>query len=184
MQGYHIIRDIGKIKNYLSKNDLKTLINSFVISRLDMGNSLLFGIPAYELNRLQKLQNSCARLIYGLKRSANVSNLFLELHWLPIRARIIFKIVCFVYKCLHSMAPVYLSSLLEIKNDTNLTLVKPRSTRIYGDRAFSSCGPALWNALPLTVRQIPTLDNFKRHVKHHLFSNFNNYIQVLHQYRC
>ena len=66
-KGYHIIRDIGKIKKFLSKNDLKTLMNSFVISRLDMGNSLLFGIPAYELNRLQKLQNSSARLIYGLK---------------------------------------------------------------------------------------------------------------------
>ena len=183
-QGYHMIRDIGKIKKYLSKNDLKTLINSLMISRIDMGNSLLFGITSYELNRLQKLQNSCARLIYGLRRSANVSNLFHELHWLPIRARIVFKVACFVYKCLHGMAPVYLSSLLEIKNDTNLTLVRPRCFSTYGDRAFSRCGPALWNALPLTVRQCPTLDNFKRHLKHHLFSNFNNYIQVLHQYRC
>ena len=119
-------------------------MNSFVISRLDMGNSLLFGIPAYELNRLQKLQNSCARLISGLKRSANVFNLFHELHWLIIKARIIFKVVCFVYKCLHSMAPVYLV-IIRDKNDTDLTQVKPRSSRTHGYRAFSSCGPVLWN---------------------------------------
>ena len=43
-QGYHMLRDFGKIKKYLSKNDLKTLINSLMISRIDMGNSLLYGI--------------------------------------------------------------------------------------------------------------------------------------------
>ena len=155
-----------------------------MILRIDMGNSLLYGITGYELNRLQKLQNSCARLIYGLRRSANVSNMLHELHWLPIRARIVFKVTCFVYKCIHGMAPVYLSSLLEYKNHSNLTLARARCLTTYGDRAFSSCGPALWNALPLSVRQCQSLDLFKRQLKTHLFSNYNNYIQVLHQYRC
>ena len=183
-QGYQTIRDIGKIKKYLSKNDVQTLITQLVISRIDLYNSLLFGISSQELYRLQKLQNACTRLIYGLCKSAHVSDLFQELHWLPVRSRIIFKIVCFVYKCLHNIAPSYLSSLLEIDRNTDCTLIVPRRFHKCGDRAFSSCGPALWNACPLEVRQCTTFDNFKRQLKHHLFSNFNNYIQALHRYRC
>ena len=182
--GYQFIRDIGKIRHYLSTNDLKTLVNSFIISRLDTCNSLLYGISTKELNRLQRLQNSCARLIFGLRKSASVSNIFHEFHWLPIKNRILFKILCFVFKCIHNQAPVYLTSLLQINNQENITLAIPRRLHSIGDRAFSSCGPALWNALPVDIRQIPTLSKFKSQLKHLLFSNVDNYIQVLNRYRC
>ena len=155
-----------------------------MISKIDTCSSLFYGISKYELSRVQKLQNSCARLIFGLRRFDHVTPIFQELHWLPIRARIIFKIICFVFKCLHSMAPVYLQSLLHISNADDLTLSVPRRNTSFGDRAFSTCGPALWNFLPSNIKQIPTFDRFKRQLKHHLFTNFNNFIQVLNRYRC
>ena len=182
--GYQLIKDIGKIRRYLSSNDLKTLINSFMISRIDTCNSLYYGISAHELKRLQMLQNSCARLIFGLRRFDHVTPLFQDLHWLPIRARIVYKIICFVFKCLHDTAPVYLKSLLHIHNADNMTFSIPRRNFSIGDRAFSTCGPALWNSLPLGIKQIPTFDKFKGQLKHHLFTNFENFIQVLNRYRC
>ena len=182
--GYQLIKDIGKIRRYLSSSDLKTLINSFMISRIDTCNSLYYGISSYELNRLQMIQNSCARLIFGARKFEHVTPLFQDLHWLPIRARIVYKIICFVFKCLHDTAPVYLKSLLHIRNADNLTLYIPRRNCSIGDRAFSTCGPALWNALPLYIKQVPTFDRFKGQLKHHLFTNFDNFIQVLNRYRC
>ncbi|KAK5916409.1 hypothetical protein CgunFtcFv8_011396 [Champsocephalus gunnari] len=41
--------------------------------------------------------------------------------------------------------------------------------RTFGDRAFSVAAPTLWNALPAEIRNIPTLDAFKRALKSHLF---------------
>lgn len=182
--GYKLIKDIGKVRRYLSSNDLKTLINSFTISRIDTCNSLYYGISSSELNRLQMLQNSCARLIFGRRKFDHVTPLFKDLHWLPIRARIVYKIICFVFKCLHDTAPVYLKSLLHIHNVDNLTLSIPRRNSSIGDRAFSTCGPALWNSLPFCIKQIPTFERFKGQLKHHLFTNFDDFIQVLNRYRC
>ena len=182
--GYQLIKDIGKVRRYLSTHDLKTLINSFMISRIDTCNSLYYGISSCELNRLQMLQNSCARLIFGLRKFDHVTPLFNELHWLPVRARIVYKIICFVFKCLHGTAPVYLQSLLHIHNVDNLSFTIPRRNSSIGDRAFSTCGPALWNSLPFCIKQIPTFERFKGQLKHHLFTNFDNFIQVLNRYRC
>ena len=45
----------------------QTLVVSLVLSRLDYGNAVLLGLPAYLLNRLQSVLNAAARLIFGLR---------------------------------------------------------------------------------------------------------------------
>ena len=80
---YKQVRNIGKVRRYLTIDEIKTLVHAFVISRLDNCNSLLYGISECEIQRLQRLQNSCARLIYGKNKFDHVSSLFYELHWLP-----------------------------------------------------------------------------------------------------
>ena len=64
-QSYKLLSNIGTIRKYLTVSDVRCLVNAIIVSRLDNCNSLLYGIPEYEINRLQKLQNSCARLIYS-----------------------------------------------------------------------------------------------------------------------
>ena len=59
---------IGKIKRYLSKDQLKSLIQAFVISKLDMNNSMLIGSPAVLTKKLQSVQNAAAKLVCGLNR--------------------------------------------------------------------------------------------------------------------
>ena len=65
-QAYKQIYNIGQIRKYLTVEDLRTLVQSLIVSKLDNCNSLLYGITDYEMSRLQKLQNSCARLIRGM----------------------------------------------------------------------------------------------------------------------
>ena len=182
-QGYKLLRNIAGIRKYLSQDHIITLIHSLVVSKIDNCNSILYGANASEISRLQRFQNACARFIYGKKKRDHVSPLLQELHWLPIKQRIIFKILCIVFKSFHNMSPTYISELLIPIKENSTLLQIPRSNSTYGDRAFSSYAPKLWNALPLELRNICTLETFKSHVKHHLFTSFQVYISKAFMYR-
>ena len=68
------IRSVGRIRKYLSLYGLKILVNALFISRLDYNcNCLLYGIPKYQTDKLQRIQNTAAHLVIGLKRSDHVT---------------------------------------------------------------------------------------------------------------
>ena len=182
-QGYHLLRNLAGIRKYLSTDDMKSLVNAIVVAKVDNCNSLLPGISSYDLHKLQKFQNSCARLIYGKRKYDHVSGLLKELHWLPSEARIYYKVLCYVFKSIHGLAPKYLSDLINIKRAHNLSLEVPRSFTKFGDRAFSRAGPRLWNALPGDLRMIRSLDSFKAQLKHHFYSSFTQYKSNVNIYR-
>ena len=135
-----------------------------MIGKVDNCNSLLYGISAYDTDRLQKFQNSCACVIYKRKYE-HVSVILRELHWLPSEARTYVKLLC----C------VYLSELMVIRRESDLSLSVPRVFTRMGDRAFSVAGPRLWNALPVEIRKLDTLSKFKSQLKHLFFSSFQHY---------
>ena len=62
------------------------------MSHLDYGNSLLYGISEQLLTKLQRVQNAAARVILGYAKHDHITPGLIELHWLPIRFRISFKI--------------------------------------------------------------------------------------------
>ena len=82
------IRSIGRIRKHLSKNSLKRLVNALVISRLDYSNSLLYGVPKYELEKLQRVQNTAARLYTWTSKFDHITPALKDLHWLPIATQI------------------------------------------------------------------------------------------------
>ena len=89
----------------------KTLVSAFVLSRHDYCNSLLSGCPKHLLEKLQKVQNSAARLVRKAHKRDNVSPLLRTLHWLPIPARIEYKLSTLCHSFFSDTAPVYLSDL-------------------------------------------------------------------------
>ena len=107
------IRSIGRIRKYLPYDGLKMLLNHLVISRFDYYNSLLYGIPKYQKDKLQRIQNTAARLVTGSRRSDHITPILKDLHWLPVEERINFKILLITYKILHGQSPKYLESLIE-----------------------------------------------------------------------
>ena len=60
---YFTIRNIGKIKNLLSYNACSTIIHALISCQLDDCNSLLYNVPTHKTDRLQRLQNQCARIM-------------------------------------------------------------------------------------------------------------------------
>ena len=100
------IRSIGRIRKYLTNGNLKMLFNALVISRLNHCESILYSLPKQELDRLQRVQNTAARLITGTKQYEHINPALPELHWLPVESRLIFKVILITFK-------FYLSSLLQ-----------------------------------------------------------------------
>ena len=176
---YLELRRIGSIRRYLSKETTKTLVTSFVLSRLDYCNSLLVGLPQTLLLKLQKVQNSAARLVCKASRHDHITPLLQDLHWLPISARIEYKISTLCYHIVRTTAPSYLSDLLQLYSpsrdlrsaaDNRIFCVPRRHKKQTGERAFSYIAPVIWNNLPFSVRHAEDSAAFKKLLKTHLFS--------------
>ena len=86
------LRRMGHFRRHLAVDATKKLVSSFVLSRLDYCNSLLAGLPENRLGRLQRVQNNVARLVLGRRGRNHAKPLLRSLHWLPVRARIEYKI--------------------------------------------------------------------------------------------
>ena len=86
-------------------NATKTLVQAFISCRLDCCNSLLFGISDGLLRRLQSMQNAAARLVKGARRCDHITPVLRQLHWLPIRQRVVLKIAGLVHQSLVGAAP-------------------------------------------------------------------------------
>ena len=87
----------------------KTVAAAFISLRVDYCNSLLYGLPDTLLRKLQSVQNATARLITGTRRRDHITPVLRELHWLPIRERVNFKVAFLVRQSLSGQAPVYLA---------------------------------------------------------------------------
>ena len=151
---FYYIYNIRRIRKYLSRQSTEVLVHAFITSRLDYWNGLLYGLPDYLLNKLQRVQNACARLIFREQKFCHVTPLIYELHWLPIKYRIEFKILLITFKILNLLAPTYLSSLISLRlpskynlrnSSDNLLLSYPRfkSKATLGDRSFTCAAPKL-----------------------------------------
>jgi len=172
--GFYHLRNLAAIRNTLDQETAKTAAHAFVSSTLDYGNSLLFGLPKTKLNKLQLVQNAAARVVVQARKSDRLSMTTLRksLHWLPIKARIEFKISDLAWKAYNAIGPKYLIDLLhkrKIGHNTRLAencLLEIPSTKLttYGDRSFEKAAPLLWNDLPTQIRTIE--------LKTHLFTKY------------
>ena len=89
------------------------LVSAFVISRLDYCNAVLAGLPESTIAPLQRVLNSAARLVLGLRPRDHVTAALIDLHWLPVAARIEFKLCTLVYQSVTGNAPTYIDDMLQ-----------------------------------------------------------------------
>ena len=89
-----------------------------VTSRLEFSNALLYGLPESSLFRLQKVQNTAARLVSRTRKFSPITPLLCDLHWLPVQQRITFKILLLTFNALNGFALSYLSELVSLRSHT------------------------------------------------------------------
>ncbi len=188
---------IRRIRRFLTHEATENLIHAFIFSHLDYCYGLLHGLPAYQISKLQRIQNMAARLVFQMPKFSHVSPLLVELHWLPVSFRIKFKLLLFTFKGIHGSAPKYICDMLQvysshyafrrnsaiedisfehgnviepIHQESVIYLQIPKTNRVtFEQRSITVAGPTLWNQLPIHLRCINDIDVFKTQLKTHFF---------------
>lgn len=112
---FYSLYNLRQIRKCLTDEACKTLVHALVTCHLDYCNALLHDVSQYQQQRLQRVLNAAARLICPLPKYYHISPVLKDLHWLPIKYRVIFKITLLVFKVLHGLAPSYLENLIRVK---------------------------------------------------------------------
>ena len=110
---FRTLRNICKIRFLLTRSQLKTIVNSLVVSCLDYCNCLYFGIAERLTNQLQLIQNAAAKAVTKKYKYDHLGEDLKELHWLQIKKRVIFKIALVAYKSVNGLAPEYLQNMFQ-----------------------------------------------------------------------
>lgn len=178
------LRALKHIRSSISEETAKSIGHALVSSRLDYANAVLHGTSAKNFNKLQRIQNSLAKVVCGKRASPkqyHISDLLQKLHWLPVQQRVTFKLATLAFKCRNQSAPSYLTELLSDyrpsralrSSDCNLLTV-PRVKTQFGSRGFRVAASVTWNSLSDNIRQAPSLAIFKQELRTHLYNTAFN----------
>ena len=129
----------------------KLLVHTLVMVRLDYCNALLCGAREDVIRQLERLQRQAARVVCKKYKNdhTSVTELMWGLHWLPIRARIQYKILLLVYKAFTNGSPTYLADMMTSCNPVrstrsshkvNLLVVPHQKSNKYSEKAFAVVG--------------------------------------------
>ena len=110
------LRNIGKIRRFLTADACEKVVHALVTCRLDLNNALLSGLPQCLLARVQRCQNVAARIVTCRKQTCHITPVRVprELHWLPVTHRVQFKILLHVYRALNDIAPAYITDIVHL----------------------------------------------------------------------
>ena len=178
---YHQLRKMKSIRQHLTEVSCKKIIHACVTSRLDFYNSLLLGCTDKLKRKLQLVQNNAARVITGLRKREHITPILIQLHWLPIKARISFKVLSIIHKAIHdSHCPDYMKSFIIFNGNTrtlrstaDVFKLLPQIPKLSVlQKSFIVEGFKSWNMLPISVRSIPCTIRLKKCLKTHIFTQF------------
>ena len=133
-------------------------------------------MPEKDIARLERVQNCLARVVNKAPRFSRSVPILKRLHMLPVKFRIHFKICAITFRTLKDNQPAYLADLLVrskcskyLRSTNSNRFVVPGIKTKTGSRASSISGPAIWNALPVPMRNAKTILTLRKLLKSHLF---------------
>ena len=178
---YITLKKIAHIRDLLTKDATKTVVQTLVTSKLDYCNSVLLGTPQYNIEKLQRLQNMACRIVKRLRKYDHVSEALKDLHWLSIHECIVFKTCMIMYKCITGSALLYLQELVITKHNRKLCSSSSKKlpvnrcrTSMVQNSSFSSMGPRSGNSLPYHLVCAESIELFKSGLKTFLFNKMYN----------
>lgn len=171
-------RALRHIRKCVSEQVALSIASSMIGARLDYCNSIMYGMSISNFQKLQRVQNSLARIVTGTRRSEHISPVLARLHWLPLIKRVEYKIALLTFKVVTTQQPGYLHDLVkfhtpvrELRSNSKINSLHINNSRtVFASRAFCHAAPTIWNSLPAELTEdLSSLNSFKSRLKSHLF---------------
>ena len=163
---FYQLRQLRSVRRSLTFEALRTVVQAFVISRVDYCNAVLYGVAAQVIRRLQAVLHAAARLISGVRLHDHITPTLRDtLHWLPAAQRVEYKVAVMAFDCVRGTCPAYFRDVcrpvstvagragLRSANRNDLVVPRCRGKR-YGPRSLRISAPSVWNTLPVDLRSI------------------------------
>ena len=177
---FYQLRQLRSIWRSLTTDARCTLATAFVANRVDYCNAVLYGTSTSVIRRLQVVLNAAARMVVGIGKYEHITPVLRDtLHWLPVTARIQFKVAALTFDCIRGTGPVYLKQVIcpvsdlsrrSLRSAGRGDLFVSRANTSIGQRSFSIAAPTVWNALPPDIRSPHnSRQQFRSKLKTHLF---------------
>lgn len=170
---YNILKQLYPHRQVINQKLKLTLCESLIFSKLSYCD-VLFGPNLLQIDksRLQRIQNSCIRFSYGIRKFDHISHKYEDAGWLKIVDMHKYHFMCFTHKLLMSSTPSYLCNKLtklakfniERSSRNKNTLLIPKHKTAAFTRSFSYLAPKLYNQLPNDFKNL-SLINFKKRLK-------------------
>ena len=167
------INVLRKLKYTLSRDSLDKIYNTFILPCLEYACELWDGCSLADQNKLEKIHNQAARIVTGLPLFASIDSLYTETGWVSLKERREKRKLCMFYKIHNNLAPNSISNLIpqQVRETTPYNLRQNDNYYIPTYRlqstilSFIPSTLNLWNSLDLSLRNRPSLNQFKYHLK-------------------
>ena len=110
--GFYHLKNIARVRPFLSQASTEVLMHAFISCRLDYCNALLSDLQKKSISNLQLLQNSAARVLTRTRGREHITPILKSFHWLTVHFRFNFKVLLLVFRSLNGLGFSYLSDLL------------------------------------------------------------------------
>lgn len=169
-------------KDFLSPDIKLRLCDALILSNLAYCDIVFWpALLSKDKNSLQKIQNSCLRFIYNLRKFDHISDKFRESHWLNLDERFQLHMACLIYKINNLKLPEYLFLKLikgslthDCPTRSRDLYTVPRHNSAQFERSFVYNATKIYNSLPPNIKSASSLPKFRDHIKNLLFNNRNN----------
>ena len=171
---------LSHLRGRLPLSVISVLVNALVLSQVRYCIAIYGNSSKRNLTRIQKIINYGAKIIFGRKKYDHVSDLLERLGWLSAESLVSYHTLCLVHKVCSHGEPEELAAGFSTVAEARVAsaesgrttrqdrdLFVPRSRTEMGKRRFSCRGPALFNALPPDLKELP-MSLFSRRLRRHL----------------
>ena len=172
------LAQISRVK-HIFKNELITIINALVFSKLYYCSSVWSNTTMSNVNKLQKVQNFAARILSNTRKYDYITPVLKKLKCLFVKNYLYYRDATLAFKCMIGLAPNYLCNKFICRGDVskrntrnsqllNIPLFKTTT----GQRSFSYRVVNIWNNLPTDIRLCKNFAGFKIKLRKYLLNEF------------
>ena len=170
---------LARVRKFLSIHNRKRFYYCFILPHFTYCSTIWGNSSNYKISLLERLQRRAMKLILDCDSSVPTKDIYVKLHWLPLRFKLQLNRVTFIHKAIHKLTPDYISSMFTeyvlprcLRSTSQFSLRIPRARTEMYKQSIAVNGATEYNSLPRHIKDCSTIQSFKRSCKEWLFTEF------------